>query len=397
MFTNQKCTGKRRCNELEHHEVRANNNNVVTKSNILIEANYKLTITEQKIVLYLVSKIRKDDDDFKTYTLPIKQFYELLGYKGNPKYSEMKKITKNLIGKVVEIKEEKKLKQMSWLSYVEYNENDGSVNLSFDPRLKPYLLQLKREFTSYKLKNVMELKSGYSIRIYEILKKWQTIKEVEIPLKELRKMVGATDTYHEYHNFKKRVLTTAQNEIEEKTDIAFDYEEIKKGKRVVSIRFMIRSKNNILTHENEVMTQKDDWFESLYVQLDLTFKKHDYTLAREVVERWIGLADKVWGGNKFVEMNKLTQQSFQVDNVKNHIAFITYILNEKVKCIEDGTSHRQVSVETAAKKVIRREMVPSWLEDSIGENKKQFDSYPTLENKGLDDVLESLGKQLNKV
>ena len=396
MFTNQKCTGKRRCNELEHHEVRTNNN-VVTKSNILIEANYKLTITEQKIVLYLVSKIRKDDDDFKTYTLPIKQFYELLGYKGNPKYSEMKKITKNLIGKVVEIKEEKKLKQMSWLSYVEYNENDGSVNLSFDPRLKPYLLQLKREFTSYKLKNVMELKSGYSIRIYEILKKWQTIKEVEIPLKELREMVGSTDTYREYHNFKKRVLTTAQNEIEEKTDIAFDYEEIKKGKRVVSIRFMIHSKNNILTHENEVSMQKDDWFDSLYVQLDLTFKKHNYTLAKEIVERWVGLADKVWGENKYIEINKLVLQSFQINNIKNHIAFITYILNEKVKCIENGTSHHQVSVETAAKKVIRKEMVPSWLEDSTVENTKQFDSYPTLENKGLDDVLESFGKQLNKV
>ena len=396
MFTNQKCTVKRRCNELEHHEVQANNN-VVTKSNILIEANYKLTITEQKIVLFLVSKIRKDDDDFKTYTLPIKQFYELLGYKGNPKYSEMKKITKNLIGKVVEIKEEKKLKQMSWLSYVEYNENDGSVNLSFDPRLKPYLLQLKREFTSYKLKNVMELKSGYSIRIYEILKKWQTIKEIEIPLKELRKMVGATDTYREYHNFKKRVLTTAQNEIEEKTDISFDYEEIKKGKRVVSIRFMIHSKNNILTHEDEIIKQKDDWFESLYVQLDLTFKKHDYTLAKEVVERWVGLADKVWDVNKFVEINKLTQQSFQVDNIKNHIAFITYILNEKVKCVENGTSHHQVSVETAAKKVIRKEMVPSWLEDSTVENTEQFDSYPSLENKSLDDVLGSFGKQLNKV
>ena len=372
-------------------------NNVVTKSNILIEANYKLTITEQKIVLFLVSKIRKDDDDFKTYILPIKQFYELLGYKGNPKYSEMKKITKNLIGKVIEIKEGKKLKQMSWLSYVEYNENDGSVNLSFDPRLKPYLLQLKREFTSYKLKNVMELKSGYSIRIYEILKKWQMIKEIDIPLNELREMVGATDKYREYHNFKKRVLTPAQNEIEEKTDISFEYKEIKMGKRVVSIHFIIRSKNNnIPTPEDEISNQKDDWLESLSIQLNLTFKKHNYTLAKEVVERWVGLADKVWGENKYIEINKLVLQSFQINHVKNHIAFITYILNEKVKCIENGTSHHQVSVETAAKKVIRKEMVPSWLEDAIGENTEQLDSYPSLENKGLDDVLEGFSKHLNK-
>lgn len=346
---------------LEHHEVRVNNN-VVTKSNILIDANYKLTITEQKIVLYLVSKIRKDDDDFKTYTLSIKQFYELLGYKGNPKYSEMKKITKNLIGKVVEIREEKKLKQMSWLSYVEYNESDGSVNLSFDPRLKPYLLQLKREFTSYKLKNVMELKSGYSIRIYEILKKWQSLKEVEIPLKELREMVGATDKYQEYHNFKKRVLTTSLKEIEEKTDISFFYHEIKKGKRVTAIHFTIHSKNNIIAQEADIITQKDDWFESLYVQLCVLYEKHNYKLTKDVVERWVGLANKVWGKNKYIEINKLAQQSFKIDNIKNHIAFITHILKEKVKCIENGTSHHQVSVETADKKVIRKEIIPSWLE-----------------------------------
>ncbi len=368
------------------------NNNVVTKSNILIEANYKLTITEQKIVLFLVSKIRKDDDDFETYTLPIKQFYELLGYRGNPKYSEMKKITKNLIGKVIEIKEDKKLKQMSWLSYVEYNENDGSVNLSFDPRLRPYLLQLKREFTSYKLKNVMELKSGYSIRIYEILKKWQPIKEVEIPLKELREMVGSTGKYHEYHNFKKRVITPSQNEIKEKTDISFSYKEIKKGKRVMSIRFTIHSKNKTISHEDVVMDKKgDDWLESLYTQLHITFKKHDYTLPKEVVERWVELSDKVWGTRKYVELNKLVQQSFQLNNIKNHIAFLTHIINEKVKCVENGTSHYQVNVETATKKVIRKEMVPSWLKEDT------TSTYPLLENESLDDVLVNFEKQLNKV
>ncbi len=370
---------------------------MVTKSNILIEANYKLTITEQKIVLFLVSKIRKDDDDFQTYTLSIKQFYELLGYRGKPKYSDMKKITKNLIGKVVEIKEEKKLKQMSWLSYVEYNENDGSVNLSFDPRLKPYLLQLKREFTSYKLKNVMELKSGYSIRIYEILKKWQPIKEVEIPLKELREMVGTMDKYREYHNFKKRVLTPAQNEIEEKTDISFDYEEVKKGKKVAAIRFMIHSNHNKITHKGEQSNQKDDWFNSLYTQLNLTFKKHNYILKKEVVERWVELANTVWGENKYIEINKLVQQSFKLNDVKHHIAFITYLLNEKVKCVECGTSHHEVSVEIAAKKIIRKEMVPSWLRDYEETPDQLTSSSSSIENKDLDDVLNSFGKELTKV
>lgn len=367
----------------------------MTKSNILIEANYKLTITEQKIVLYLVSKIRKDDDDFKTYTLPIKEFYELLGYKGNPKYSEMRKITKELIGKVVEIKEEKKLKQISWLSYVEYNENDGSVNLSFDPRLKPYLLQLQREFTSYKLKNVMELKSGYSIRIYEILKKWQTVKKVEVSLIELRKMVGATDKYHEYHNFKKRVLTPSQEEIKEKTDISFDYEEVKKGRKVELIRFIIHStRNNIPIHEEQTRTEKDNGFDSLYVQLKHVFTKHYYTLTEKVVERWLILADKVWGDNKYVEINKLTQQSFQAPSIQNHLAFITYILNEKLKCVENGTSHHQISIENHSKRIIRKEMLPDWFEEDQGghneEHEATDDKLLEEQRKEIEEMLKSL-------
>ncbi|WP_244411306.1 replication initiation protein [Parageobacillus thermoglucosidasius] len=194
-------------------------------------------MTEQKIILYLVSQIHKDDDDFKMYSLPIQHFYELLGYRGSPKYSEMRDITRNLIKKILEIKEGKKLKQMSWISYVEYDEHSGRVYLSFDPRLKPYLLQLKKEFTTYRLKNVMELKSGYSIRIYEILKRWQFINDVKIPLDELRKMVGATDKYLE-----KRVLAPAQKEITEKTDLSFEYKEVKSGRKVVAIRFFIRER-----------------------------------------------------------------------------------------------------------------------------------------------------------
>lgn len=117
------------------NNVTSTNNFVVTKSNSLIEANYKLSVIEQKIILYLISKIRKDDDDFKTYQLPVKQFYELLGYEGKPKYTELKKITKNLFGKVLEIKEGSKLKQLSWVSYVEYDVSNGKIEIAFDPRL----------------------------------------------------------------------------------------------------------------------------------------------------------------------------------------------------------------------------------------------------------------------
>src|SRR5690606_40497021 len=84
--------------------VEASPNNLVTKSNMLIEANYKLGVVEQKIILCLASNIHPDDSDFKTYTLPIKEFTTLLGLKGTPKYTELRQTTKVLMQKVFEVR-----------------------------------------------------------------------------------------------------------------------------------------------------------------------------------------------------------------------------------------------------------------------------------------------------
>jgi hypothetical protein len=342
-------------------------NNSVTKSNVLIEASYKLTVTEQKIILYLVSQINKDDDDFKMYSLPIQHFYELLGYRGSPKYSEMREITKNLMRKILEIKEGNKLKQMSWISYVEYDEHSGRVSLSFDPRLKPYLLQLKKEFTTYRLKNVMELKSSYSIRIYEILKRWQFMNEIEIPLDELRKMVGATDKYLEYHNFKKRVLAPAKKEIAEKTDLSFEYKEVKSGRKVVAIRFFIRERRVDGTDIIPGIPHGKDRDDALYSQFLARFEKHNQSISQRVFARIALLAQKVFGEGWFDELTKMIDDILARTDIREPLAFLTYVLNEKIKCMEKGLDHNEVSVEKI-QKTIRREKLPDWFE----EYQKQF-------------------------
>src|SRR4051794_22524818 len=224
--------------------IKTNIKNLVTKSNMLIEANYKLGVVEQKIILYLASNINSKDSDFKTYTLSIKEFNRLLGLKGNPKYTELRQITKELMHKVFEVRIDKKVIQVAWLSYVAYNESDGTIDIRFDPFLRPYLLELKREFTSYRLENVVKLKSSYAIRIYEFLKQYERLHERTFSLMDLRKMLGAEDVYPAYGNFKQRVLVPAQAELKKKTDISFEIEEIKKGRKVEKIKFLIFSTRN---------------------------------------------------------------------------------------------------------------------------------------------------------
>jgi plasmid replication initiation protein len=215
---------------------------LVTKSNKLICANYDLSLQEQKIILTLASMVQPQDTELKEYEFKIKDFIALLGLKDQSKYTEVRKITKELKKKVFEIKEGTDIVQVSWLGGVRYKTKEGIVILRLDPDLKPYMLQLKELYTSYRLENVLSLKSKYSIRLYEILKSNLYKKEVHIELEELKKMVGAKEkSYDVYQNFKNKVIVKAQEELKLKTDTYFDFEEVKTSRKVTSLKFTVKS------------------------------------------------------------------------------------------------------------------------------------------------------------
>lgn len=216
-----------------------NNNNLVTKSNTLIISQYNLSSEEQKIILTLASTVQPDDKEFKSYEFRIKDFLKLLNIKDQTKYSLIPKITKSLMKKVFEIREKNKIIQLTWLSSVEYEQGSGKVTLCFDPKLKPYLLKLSSFFTSYKLGNILQLKSKYSIRLYEILKCNEFKKTFVIEFEELKKILGIDSEYPRYYDFKIRVLQQAKKELYSNTDLGFSFEEIREGRKVKLIKFYI--------------------------------------------------------------------------------------------------------------------------------------------------------------
>lgn len=221
---------------------------IVTQANELVSARYTLPLAEQRLVLTMIARIQPDDEDFKPYRISVGEMADFLGVDKNSAYRECRKITKSLLTRVLEIHDPGRLLQVNWVSSAEYIDGSGMVNLSFDPLLKPYLLQLKGNFTSCKLQMLLSFKSQYTIRMYTMLKQFELLKEREMELKDLREVLGLhKDLHSEYRDLKRNILLTVQKELDSKADVTFELDEIKYGRRVGAIRFRIISKKRIET------------------------------------------------------------------------------------------------------------------------------------------------------
>ena len=226
-------------------------NNLVRKSNYLVEAAYRLSAVEQKIILVLASMIRSKDREFKPYMLKIRNFSQFIELDSKADYEYLKGVTKTLLEKVFVIRTPESEIQTHWLSSVEYNHGKGSVAFTFDPKLRPFLLQLKERFTTFRLRDVIQLRSAFSIRMYELLKEYENIGSRTFDVEQLKEVLGLeSHQYTLYGDFKKRVILPAQRELGSKTDIAFEFEEIKTSRAVTKLRFRILPNVNYRGHDN---------------------------------------------------------------------------------------------------------------------------------------------------
>lgn len=272
-----------------------NKQSVVTQSNKLVEAKFALTIQEQRLVLVMVSMISLEDKDFKDYIIHLGELSEFLGLKTQSMYVEAKKITRRLREREIIIQEPTGELQIGWISSAKYLESEGSVRLRFDPALKPYLLALKSQFTSFHLDIIIHFKSSYSIRIYQLLKQYESIGKRKFRVVDLREILGIQpDEYTRYNDFKRKVINPAFKEINSKSDISFKFEELKEGKRIVSLLFLIkRNSKGISTVEPTPLPPAHEELVALLTQYGITKKDALKVIAEQGAKVVREIFDKV--------------------------------------------------------------------------------------------------------
>lgn len=218
-------------------------NSLVVKANDLVQARYELSLLEQKIILYAVSKLDRETSKFNIISLSVAEFTDCLD--GSLiRYKEIKEVVMKLMDKKLYINTDKDELVAHWVSAIRYTHGTGIVELEFSEMLIPYLLQLKNRFTKYYLKNIIHLKNKYSIRVYELLKEFQGLEKRNFDLEEFKRILMIEDKYSEFKDFNKWILKPTMQEINQHTDLEISYEKVTRGRKVIGINYTIASKED---------------------------------------------------------------------------------------------------------------------------------------------------------
>lgn len=273
---------------------------LVVKSNQLINARYSLTVAEIRLFLMMVAQVEKDDYDFKPYRIRIQDYAKAVGTSSKSHYKEIKEAAQNLISRIADLpKDDGGWLKVAFLSSAEYFKGEGMLELCFDPKLKPYLLELKSRFTAYDIRNVLTLQSSYSIRIYELLKQFEKIGERTFRVEDLKGILGIKETqYKRYNDFKRFVIQQAYQDLRQHTDISFEFEELKEGRKIASIRFIIQKQ---LRAFGEVEIAPDQGLVGQLKEMGLTQKQAERfvkELSREHILQAIAYTQKQYRAGK---------------------------------------------------------------------------------------------------
>ena len=231
---------------------------IVTKMHPVVHASYAMTVNEQRVLLACISQIdpRFAMPDGKTYILTVEQARDLFYTDKDARnvFKDLSRAVENLYERDVKITlPNGDILQTRFVQSIVWSPDNLQIQVKFADDIKPYLSELKSNFSSYKLKNIVQLKSIYAIRLYEWFISWssqnQYYKELEIA--ELREKLVLDDKYSEISSLKKFVIEPAIKQINEKTDFQIDVSYKKFKREVRWIQFRFNQKPEIVAIENE--------------------------------------------------------------------------------------------------------------------------------------------------
>ena len=217
----------------------------ITKSNALIEANYRLSLMETRLLLLCIGRInsRLPLDEQRVFKVQAAEFQTRYGVSQAKSYQCLKEIADRLFERKVEIHEPVTgvvNDKIRWVSRCKYLAGQGAVQLHFAPEILPYISDIKAHFTSYPLVAVSGFSSTFAIRLYEVLGQYRELGKRTVSLEDLRRWLDCTETFQKFNDLDRWVIKISVDQINKHSDLRITYKKVKQGRSVSHIEFVVK-------------------------------------------------------------------------------------------------------------------------------------------------------------
>lgn len=226
----------------------------VYKSNALVEASYRLSLYEQRIILAAIAQVRHDESvsDQVRYRVSAQEIAEQTDTQLATAYQNLRAAAERLFERRATIYEQPNGGEPDevitrWVQAVVYKRSEGAVEIRFANEMLPYLTQLTEQFTRYALSDVAKMTSGYAIRFYELIVQWRGTEkngkgERLIEIEWLREALQLEDKFKLIGDLKRWVIEPSIKQINEHTPLRAEWEQRKTGRKITHILLTWREK-----------------------------------------------------------------------------------------------------------------------------------------------------------
>lgn len=204
----------------------------IKQHNTITSGRYDFSACQLDILFMLLASLEESDEVSKQYYIRVKDIELITGRKWN--YQQLREGTEDMMSRVFEIQMPQGLRQIVLFTTVQYLDGTGSFYMKINEDARPYFFDLKNNFTLLELKSVLSCTSKHAKRLYSLACQWRGTGGHTYSIGELKEMLGlkdpkgkAKEQYTQIGELKKYVLDIAKKQINEHTDIVFDYELIK--------------------------------------------------------------------------------------------------------------------------------------------------------------------------
>ena len=235
-------------------------NRRITMNNALIRAGHGLALSEKRLIACAVSKL-----DSRKYYAPnivhttqitAMEYADVFDVDVNTAYDQLQSGAASLYNRSITFFEPSYKRgakdlpptktQMRWVGKVKYHEGEGWVELSWWPDLMRHLTGLKKQFTTYQLKQASALRSAYSWRLLELLSRFESTGRAEYSIEDFCASMDATEKQAaDFGKVRTKIIEPAIKELCGKDGWEIEWTPIRSGRKVTALRFVFKREEQL--------------------------------------------------------------------------------------------------------------------------------------------------------